>query len=415
MSLTPAQTFARIEKAQTAWTRGGAAITVSSVTPQGASRAEFRLDLDGTGGATLRIKTPPKGRLAATDQAFVLRGNRILGLDLVVGESLVRPAPDRGPLSLRLAAVLGGIDDSVAFLTAADVRERYLAPMRALTGWKATPTGLVRTTGGAKASRTQIDVDAAGRLKGLHVAFPGSRLDWSIAYGPAKAMPLPRRLRRVEAFTARLRPPRYADASAKRVAEGMLRAGAGLRSAIVRIDGAATLWIDGPRVRYERAGTGYAYDGRILTLATPRAAYQGSAPRGAVIDQAAAVLGAVDPLARSVLVRTPPYADLFTPEARVRVVGTMVAGGQPCDVLAIDAPRFRASVFVRKSDRLPASIETEALDGGGNAVSRTTRNLAWASVGAPLPRNLFALRLKAGQKPGPLPKRVVKTPPMGAP
>ncbi len=400
-----AKAFARLEKAHAAWTRGGAAISVSNATAQGTARASFRLDLDGTGGATLRVKNPGDKSLAATDQAFILRRNRVLGIDFVARESLLRPAPDRGTLGLRLAAVLGGIDDSVGFLTSTETREKYLGPIRSLSGWKVVPGGLVRRAG---SSDTRLDLDAGGRLKGLHIAFPGSRLDWKIAYGPAVALAVPRDLRPVEAFTARLRPPRYADADAKRVVEAVLGAGGRLRSAIVRIDGAATLWVDDSRVRYEADGAGYAYDGRTLTVVKDGTAYQGRASRGAVIDHAATILGSVDPLARSVLVRTPVYGEIFTPESRVRLVGTMAFAGQPCDLLAIDSPRYRASMFVRKADHLPVSIETEALDAQGRALAKTTRTLAWSSVGAPLEKSLFALRLKPGQAVLPLPNRAAR-------
>lgn len=406
MPPTPAQTFARLERAHAAWTRGGATIVASSVTPRGTTRAQFRLDLDGAGGTTLRIKTPPKGKLAATDQTYVLRRDGVLvGVDWTAREFLTRPTPSQGPLALRLTAVLGELDDSIGFLTGPEVRGRYLVPFRSLGGWKTIPNGLERRTTGAKASWTRLRMDAAGRLKTLHVEFPGSKLDWNIAYGPAKVTAIPRGLRVVEAFTARPRPPRYANARAQTVVERMLRASAGLKSAIVRIDGAATLWVDGSRVRYEGGGLGFAYDGRILTLVTPGVAYQGRSSRGAVIDQVATLLGSVDPMVRSILVRTPPYGELFTPEARVRVVGTMASGRQACDVLAIDNPRYRASMFVRKVDGLPASIETEALDRKGAAVSRTMRALAWSSVGTALPKSLFALRLRPGQIVLPLPKR----------
>jgi hypothetical protein len=408
---TPAQVFARIEHAHSAWTRGGATISVSNVTPTGSSRAQFRLDLDGTGGATLRIKTPPRGGYAATDQAYVIHGSTLVGVDFDAKESIVRNSPANVPLGLRLVALLGGVDDSVSFLMLPQMRARYLSPLKQLTGWQVTPSGIVRrTTAAGKVSLTRLDVDGAGRLKGLHVVLPGSRLDWNIAYGPPKMLMLPRGLHKVEAFTARLQPPQYGNAEAKRAVERMLRAGAHLRSAIVRIDGAATLWIDGSRLRYENGSTGFAYDGTNLTVKSPTTAYRGRTSRGAVIDYAASLLGNVDPLVRSVLVRTPIYSELFTSRAKVRAVGEMSSAGQPCDVIAIDSPAYRASLFVRKRDGLPASIETESLDGRGNAISRSTRTLDWSSVGSPLSKALFALRLRPGQTVQPLPKRTLTAP-----
>lgn len=407
----PAQVFARIERAHAAWTRGGATIAVSNVTPTGASRAQFRLDVDGAGGATLRIKTPPKGGYAATDQAFVIRGSTLVGVDLDARETIARRSPTNVPLGLRLVALLGGVDDSVSFLMLPQVRSRYLEPLKRLGGWQVTKSGLYRrTTAVGKVSTTRLDVDATGRLKGLHVVLPGSRLDWSIVYGPAKMLTVPRGLKKVEAFTARLQPPKYADAKARRVVERMLRAGGSLKSAIIRLDGGATLWIDGSRVRYEVGGTGFAYDGRNLTVKSPSAAYRGRSSRGAVIDYTATLLGTVDPLVRSVLVRTPIYSELFTSHAKVRVVGTMSSGGQSCDVVAIDSPAYRASLFVRKRDGLPVSIETESLDGRGNAITRSNRMLEWSAVGTPLSKSLFALRLRPGQAVQALPRRIVTGP-----
>ena len=404
--ITPAQTFDRIDLAHAAWTRGGATISVVNATPTGTSRARFRLDLDGKGDASLRIETPAREGYAATDQGYLLRGGAVFGVDYAAREAIRRPAPDRGPIALRLAAVLGGLDDAVGFLTAKEVRDRYLLPLRALRGWQAVPGGLLRTTVAAgRTSRTRVSVDPAGRLRSLHVELPGSRLDWTFAYGPSRPLPVPQGLKLVEAFTARPRPPKYADAPAKRVTEGLLAKASGLASAIVRLDGAATMWISGSKIRYESGGAGFAYDGRRLTVVTPGAAYQGRSSRRAVIDQVAALLGTVDPFVRTVLVRTPPFLNLFPSEASVRVVGTMAADGVACDVLEVSSARLRTSLFARKSDHLPMSVETSTLDRRGGDLSTTRRSFRWSSVGEPLVGSLFALRLRPGQRVLPLPQR----------
>ena len=286
-------------RAQSAWTRGSAVVNVSNSNPQGTRRAQFRLDLDGVGGVTLRIRTPAAGKVAATDQAFLLKGARIVGYDLVADEKIVRPAPDRGGVALRYAAVLGGLDDSVGFLLDPQTRERYLGPLKAIRGWKTIPTGLLlRSKGGV----TRLDVDPAGKLTALRIGLAGSRLDWSIAYGPYRPTPLPKSPKLVSAFTERRLPPRYADPKARTAGERLLRAGARLTNAIVRLDDAATLWIGGSRLRYEQGGSGFAYDGRTLTVATPGAAYRGVTSRRRVIDSVATLLGNVDPYVRSVLV-----------------------------------------------------------------------------------------------------------------
>ena len=401
---TPSQAFARLDRAHAAWTRGGATVAVTSATSGGTRKARFRLDLDGAGGAVLRIMNPGVGRVAATDQAFVLRGARVVGYDLLANESIRRPAPDRGSPGLRLTAVLGGLEDAVGFLASPEVRERYLAPLRKIQGWKTTPTGLARRSSGKfGTSLTRLDVDTSGRLRRLHIELPGSRLDWSFVYGPYRPFTAPRGARLVEAFTERNRPPRYADANARKAGGRMLRAGARLGSAIVRLDGAATLWIDGSRVRYEAGGSGFAYDGRTLTVRTPRSVYAGRSSRRAVIDVVAALLGDVDPFVRSVLVRASPFEPLFPPEARVRVVGTMATAGQACDVLDVSTPRFRASVFSRKRDGLPLSIENSVLNARGEVLASTRRTFGWISTGTPLAPALFALRVRAGARPLPLP------------
>lgn len=409
---TPAQIFDRIDRAQSAWTRGEASISTAETGPQGTTKAQFRLDLDGAGGATLHVVTPAQGRSAATDQLYVLRGAVATGYDLSAGERLSRPAPDRGSVGLRFTAVLGGLNDAVGFLTASEVRNRYLIPLRTLEGWKTTPTGLVRrTTTSGKTSLTRLDLDATGRLRALHVELPNSRVDWTITYGPYRPFVAPRISRVVDAFTARPRPPHYADARAQRAGDRTLFALGRLQSGVVKIDGTTTLAFDGRRVRFDASGIAYAYDGRVLTVVTPGAAYRGPCSRGAVIDEVASTAGAVDPLARSVLVRTAPFAELFPPEAKLRLVGTMAASGQPCDVLEIDGPRFRASIFARKSDGLPLSVESTALDNRGGEVATTRRNLQWSSVGRPVARATFSIAPRSGQKVLPLPKRSATTAP----
>ena len=398
---TQAQTFARIEKAQTAWTRGGATVDVSNVTPQGTRRAQFRIDLDGKGGANLRIRTPALGKLAATDQAFVLKGARITGYDLIANEKILRPAPDRGSVGLRYVAVLGGLDDAVGFLIDAPTRQRYLDSLRAAKGWKPVPTGLLlRSKGGV----SRLDVDASGRLKALHVQLAGARLDWKIAYGPYRPTTLPKTAKFVSAFTERRRSARYATTRAREVGERMLRVAARLSNAIVRLDNAATFWVGGSRLRYEQDASGFAYDGRTLTVRTPGAAYRGTTSRRRVIDSVASLLRNVDPFVRSVLVRAAPFESLLPPTAKVRIVGTMTTAGQACDVLAVNAPRFRASIFVRKTDGLPLNIESSALGAKGEVLSTSRRTFTWVSTGKPLDPTLLALRLRKGQRVLSLPK-----------
>ncbi len=402
---TAAQTFARIERAHDAWIKGGASISVTTVTPGGTSKGQFRLDLDGVGGATLRMKTPPKKGFMGTNQGFFLSGPFVVGLDYEAHESISRRIPTNGPIGLRLMSLLGGVDDSIGFLTVSQIRARYLEPLKALSGWKVTANSLSRrTTMAGKVSFTRLDIDTTGKLKGLHVELPGSRFDWAISYGPFNYVPLPKGYRKVDAFTARPLPPRYGSASAQRVVESMLRAGGRLDSGIVKIDGNATLWIDGSRIRYEHEGSGFAYDGRQLTIKTPGAAYVGRTSRSSVIYLTADLLGAVDPLVRSILVRTPIYSELFTPAALVKLRGTMATAGISCDVLSIDSPQYRSSMFVRQRDHLPASIETESLDRNGNAVTRTMRTLDWNSVNVPLSSSLFQLRLRPGQRILAMPK-----------
>lgn len=378
---------------------------VSTKTAAGTSRADFRLDLEGAGGVTLRMKFPPKNGLMGTDQGYFIRGPIVVALDYEAHESLTRRISTDGPIGLRLMSFLGGMDDSLGFLMVPQIRSRYLDPLKMLTGWKVTANSLSRrTTAAGKVSFTRIDLDTSGKVKGLHVELPGSRLDWSISYGPVRNVALPRGYRKVEAFTARPLPPHYANPAARKVVDGMLRAGGDLRSAIVKLDGNATLWVDGSRIRYENDGSGFAYDGKVLTIKTPGAAYRGETRRSAVIYLAADLLGAVDPLVRSILVRTPLYSELFTQTATVKLRGTMATAGVTCDVLSIDSPQYRASMFVRQKDHLPASIETESLDRNGNAVTRTTRTLTWNSVNVPLSKALFQLRLRPGQRILPMPK-----------
>lgn len=404
--LTPAQTFARLDSALTGWKRGTASIAVSSRTPSGWSRAAYTLSLDGKGGIQLRVKTPARGSNIATDQGFVIRGGGAMGIDYVAREVLLRRAPDQGSVPLRILAVMGQVDDSIGFLTDRETRTRYLQPLRSLTGWQRTATGLYRRTSmPGKVSTARLDLDASGKLTRLHVEFPGSVLDWTVRYGAFTPLPVPKGLRKVEAFTVHQAPPKYADAHAKAVAEAMLKSSANLRNAIVRIDNEATLWVGGSKIRYERAGAGFAFDGKLLTIKTPGAWYRGRASRGAVIDYVASLLGSVDPLARSILVRTPPYSEIFVPDAKVRVVGTMSAGGAACDVLSVDSPKVRASLFIRKADHLPASVESDTLDRRGNSIARSERSLTWSSVGSPVAAGVFALRVPAGTTVLPLPKR----------
>jgi hypothetical protein len=131
---TPAQTFARIERAHSAWTRGSATIDVSSTIGRTKSSAQYRLDLDGNGGATLRIKNPARNGMSPSDQTFILKGARLLGFDPDAREMILRPTPDQGSIAVRYGAVLGGLEDAVGFLAASDVRERYLGPFRQLSG-----------------------------------------------------------------------------------------------------------------------------------------------------------------------------------------------------------------------------------------------------------------------------------------
>ena len=401
--LTPAQTFARLEKAHAAWTRGGASITVSSTVQGATKRATYRLDLDGSGGASLHLRTPAREGMVATDQSFLLRGDRVIGIDYSAEESLRRSVSSRGAVGTRFASVLGGLEDAVGFLASPEVRTRYLRPLERLSGWKIVSQGLERRTAKGH-SFSRLSLDGTGRLKNFHLELPGSKLDWTFTYGAYRPTTVPPGFQRVESFTLRPLPPRYADAAAKRAGERAFRAASRIKNGIVRIDDQATVWVAGSRIRYERQDVGFAYDGRTLTVRTANAAYQGRSGRNGALDRVATLLGSVDPVVRTLLVRTPLYGELFSPGTRIRLVGTMASGGQPCDVLAIENRAFKATMFARRSDGLPASVEAEPLDGRGRPVGRNVRTLAWSSVGSPLSPSLFVLRLPPGKAALPLPK-----------
>ncbi|MFQ3668282.1 MAG: hypothetical protein SNJ74_02730 [Fimbriimonadaceae bacterium] len=416
---TAAAAFDRAIRVHAAMRAGD--VTVVSRTTSGTDRFQTTYDLQFVlpDRAVMRVRVPRVGNQLASDRTYAAIGRQFLAFDRVANERLSRSFPTSGEVAARIA---GGLDDpNPAWLLLLEPRalEELIRPFRGLSGWAVNRRqGRVvvsRAIGsGNQRSTTTWEFDSAtGRLLRFAGASSVGSTEWTYTYRAAPRtvdFRPPTGATAVRTFTERTEfaaaPVPYADSSARAVGVRAERTMQQLRHAAVslRTDGRSSrIWLSAGRVREQREGLEWAWDGAVLTARRGSEFFRGSAEGPEAVDAVGILAGGMDPLARAFVLRRNPVTGWLTGAQSVRLRGEMEIDGRRVQILAIDRPWARLSLFVDRATGLPASIQSESLDGRGDVLSRTQTQFAFAAVGSAQEASLFRLEPRSGQRVQSLP------------
>jgi hypothetical protein len=386
-------------------------VVLSAVVNGDKKRTTYEIASDGK-NAVIRIQKPERGEEAASDRTFYFGSLKLTGYDAVANEQLSRALPKNKSLLDRYTFVLGAPDDMVKNILDPSAMQAFLLSMRKLTGWRlrTTPDGAVATRAAGGSTTDLRFYPKTGLVHRVDVTTGKNEIHWSFEYargGPTALRP-PASARLVSAFTVSLVPPKYTTPRARRIAEDVVAAYRGLKNGEIIVDGDdghATIYLTGRKLREDQPHLTYAYDGSRLSIlgGKANAFYAGPSVRRAVPDYVAEIGGRVDPISRQILQRKVPFQEVFAPRVAVSYSGEMTMGGGSFDLLKLEFPRGRVSLFVRRSDHLLDGAVTESLDDQGHLLARSARRFHYAMIGRPQPDYRFIVTRRAGQAKLPLP------------
>lgn len=344
------------------------------------------------------------------DRTYTLIGTKLYAVDHRAGEYLSVAAGNTGSATQKMGAVVA-VDEPVRILVDPGVGKSFLSTFREISAWR-----IDRTTDGATLYAKDVNggytigFDASGRLQNVRVESRAGWLEWSYRYGSApKAITFapPPGYKRVNEFidtdTTDRGLPTYADAQAKRIVDGTLRAYSRLTSvAYTVIDeaGSTTVWVSGKAVRQKSAAGEWAWRNGILTVVQHRqkTIRTGKANWRTVDGTVGKLAQRVDPILSRLERKENPVLEMLGADMKGRSIGTLKFGRVTCDVVEFKAPGLRLTLTIRRDNRLLHAASTENLDGTGRVMGRSERRYTYSSWNVPLGATTFSLTLPKGYK-----------------
>lgn len=396
------------------------AFAVSVRTDFGGSVAPSRFEVLYSRPDTIKVRVveAQSGVQRGSDRTYALIGGNLLGYDADANERISRRSRNSGNLVERLEVAIGPVDESVAVWLDSGSMGRFLGQFRAMPGWNVSETRdrikisrRIRVRGRAsmstfsfsRSTKLLLSADLSADSKRLVWTYEHAATPKRIAWSPPSGAVL------VPSFTVRPELPKGVESAARPILDRAVRAYSRLRNLYVAVqDGRnqATIWKSDGRARQETARARWAYDGGTLAieLGATRRFYRGKLSAGRVLPTLNRLKVELDGTLVQLLQRINPVLGVLTPEAQVRLAGSIVLDGVACDLLEVRGKLTKASLIVRRSDGLLARISLERQDTKGQRAFRSERAFRYASVGKPLSSDLFRISPKAGFRVYPLPK-----------
>lgn len=124
--------------------------------------------------------------------------------------------------------------------------------------------------------------------------------------------------------------------------------------------GKTTIELSGKRIREEQPSLVWAFDGTNLYLRdkSKHLYVSGKCLRHRAVEVVSRVTHRrVNSFTRSLLLHQIPFEDGLL-DSKVALLGTAAPHGILCDILEVDGPAGKTSIFLRRSDGLPQSVST---------------------------------------------------------
>jgi hypothetical protein len=362
------------------------------------------------------IRQPKVNGLERVDRVFYFLPDSVVGYDVVANERMEQPTLKGKSLLQRVSAALGTPDDLVAYLLEPNATSNFLALVAREPGWKVSQGlkqgGLDKLELNSKSGQRSLTFYRGSHLlASLDAITKQNQIHWRFEYSKPELVRLkiPTNSRPVSSFSATPELPSFKSESARRVTKDLIGGYQSLRQGVIEVDsddGHVLITFAGFKIREVHASFSYAYDGKVLSIRNlaKKSFYSGRIARELIPEAVSKVAGRVDPLARQFLSRTAPFKDIFWPGSTVSLSGEMLAEGTTCDILKVDFPGVRNSVFVRRDNHLVDSLSTDAVDANGRSLASSTRRFKYREFGVVKPISVFRLSPISSEKVLPLPK-----------
>jgi hypothetical protein len=406
LAVTPVSTIA-FDQIARAHASLGAAILTATASSSGqapALTAKYSLSYRWPSELNIRSLDPKSGKLL---RQRVIEPSRTVEYDPALMQYIASERPSGESLGATLANLDKDLDDLLLAFTAPEGMDVWLTDLVKLYPWKLSLRDARRSLAFKKDDhRISIEFDSKGSLvRKVDITTGGQRLVWTIDYAPSVgvvAFRPPAGATSVPVFDREMRPPRYADAEARTVAERMFRAYDSLRAIgfdVQRDSGKTRVQVAGKIVRQDDAVATWAYDGKRLTYLDKKSGrwYTGDLRFTEVVNAVGDLGTRVDPTARLLLSGFNPYRKRLGDGSVVKVVGTVRVGKEDVTILECESDNALVTLFVRK-DGLVAGSSTRAKRATGDPDETVDLRYTYFE----LPKDAASgLRLKvpSGQRP----------------
>ncbi len=386
-------------------------IESDSSIPGKKERTQFDFSMKGS-NSLLRMREAATGGFDKSDRTILVQKDRVTGYDAIANESLRRTGKFNGSVTERLSGILGQLPDCLTLILDPNVMALFFNKFAGFKDWDLTRNGSVITLlRRSKGTETMFRfIGAHPLVSEVSIKLKDSRLHWTYTYKPtgALALKIPVDANNVYSFTLRAAPPKFASKAAEQVIQKMTRAYAGLKNGQIEVsgrEGQSTLLLGGKKLREDRPGFVWTYDGSVLSILNRRTHkfYKGKTIRVTLSEYVVAAGAEVDPIIRRIIAHRVPFGDLFPTSAKVKISGTVNLGSGPSDIVQVTGTSPRSSIFVRKDTHLLESIESETIDERGKVQSKGMRQFKYLHLGIPPAAAKFQIN-PSGYRALPLPK-----------
>lgn len=369
LALTPASSFVfdRIDRAHSSLS-SASFTAVSNLTGAGQpAQSKFNIAYRWPNEFRMRILDPRSGAIL---RERCIETSRVVEYDPSLLQYTSTPRKSGQTPGSILAELDKGLDDLILAFTTEKGFSVWLAPILQNKPWTVGRRGSNAVlTFARKERRIVVQADSTtGRLTKIDITTGPQTLSWTLTYArdaQRLAFAPPPGSIEVPIFDRESKPPKYADAKSKAVANRLFAAYSDLSSLgyyVYRDKDRTTVKLRGKFARQDDAIAEWTYDGRTLIVHVKKTDkwYRGELGFPDVVDSVGGLGTRVDPTLRLLMTGFNPYRRRLGDGAMLKVVGSMKISGQPVTMLEASSDNALITLFIRDSDGLVVSSSTRA-------------------------------------------------------
>jgi hypothetical protein len=376
LAITPASTIAfdRIESAHAGLS--AATLTANSRTTGLAQDLSAKYVMSYRWPDELHL-TAYNGASGALISDRYIEPTRTIDYDRSLGQYTAKKREGGEPLGKSLANLEKELDDLLLAYTDPKGFGAWMADMRKLPNWRLT-SDRAKFTLSYKRDDKKIVLEAYrsnATIKKVDITTGNQRLLWDVSYARSVtglAFNPPTGVYEVPVFDRALKPPKFADRDAERLAKKVFDAYSSDRMSalgyeVARDSGITKVQMRGSLLNQEDSTAKWSYDGKRLTYFDKRTKKWsgGDLSFTDVIDAVASLGTRVDPTASLLYRRMNPYRKRLGDGSTVKVVGSLKLDGKDVSILEAENDNAIVTLFVQP-DGLVAGSSMRAKQSTGD-------------------------------------------------